>query len=435
MASTKDITPEVLEMFDLDNPYTIDQSFGSQIYSATAPRGNPNSAALVYDISKDAMRLSDLANSYNNVDLTIALPAGTNMTPNMQLALSNNALMYLFSTVQLQTNGTTIEEITNEPGTFTAMQNLLWYSKEYSKSANALTENCWQIDDNSFFTTLAAGHARCPNYPIANQAQAATLSSGMANSVNGIKCQVNMPTAGTGNAQAVDTSYVDTLGPNKKYSSGFKARHDILFNQLAGANDNSVNIAYDGNTNTVKVVFKLMLSHIIMTLKTCNKVFRGGQILITLNTDTANLYKAFNIDRTPITATGQSNTAIQTWPPSQAAVGAGWSQNFNNVASPWVDMSDPAGAYKMGNFTITWNDATLYLRIVQPKYAIYAKIMEEYVPHDKPAFYNAITTVGSYTGLTTSSQQTVILGTTFSNADYLVFAFQIKVLLLQKQHM
>ena len=176
MASTKDVIPEVLEMFDLDNPYTIDQSFGTQIYSATAPRGNPNSAALVYDISRDAMRLTDLANSYINVDLTIALPAGTALSPNMQLALSNNALMYLFSKVQLQINGTTVEEITNEPGTFSTMQNLLRYSKEYSKSANALTENCWQIDDHSFFTTLAGNRARCPNYAIANQAQAATLS-------------------------------------------------------------------------------------------------------------------------------------------------------------------------------------------------------------------------------------------------------------------
>ena len=44
MASTKDVTPEMLDMFDLDNPYTIDQSFGSQIYSATAPRGSPQVA-------------------------------------------------------------------------------------------------------------------------------------------------------------------------------------------------------------------------------------------------------------------------------------------------------------------------------------------------------------------------------------------------------
>jgi hypothetical protein len=67
----------------------------------------------------------------------------------------------------------------------------------------------------------------------------------------------------------------------------------------------------------------------------------------------------------------------------------------------------------------------LYLRVVQPKYTIYAKLMEEYVPDDKPAFCDAITTVGTYTGLTTSSNQTVLLGTTLPNADYLVFAFQI----------
>jgi hypothetical protein len=104
MASTNDIIPEVLEMFDLDNPYTIDQSFGSQNYSATGPRGGPTGSILTYNISRDAMRLADLTNSYINIDLTIALPAGTVMSPNMQLALSNNGLIYLFSKVQLQIN-------------------------------------------------------------------------------------------------------------------------------------------------------------------------------------------------------------------------------------------------------------------------------------------------------------------------------------------
>jgi hypothetical protein len=247
----------------------------------------------------------------------------------------------------------------------------------------------------------------------------------MANCVNGIPNQVNFPAVGADDAYATDQKYVDTLDSNKKFSSGFKARHDILFNQLTGTNDNAVNVAYDGATNTVKVVFKLMLSHIFMTLKTCNKVFRGGQILITLNKDTANLYKAFNMDRTSITAAGETYKAIQTWPPSQAVAGAGWSKSFNNVASPWVDMSDPAGAYKMGNFTITWNDAMLYLRVAKPKDIIYGKLTDKYVPEDKPTFYDAITTVGTYTGLTTASTQTMLLGTTLANADYLVFAFQI----------
>jgi hypothetical protein len=179
MANTKDIIPEVLEMFDLDNPYTIDQSFGMQQYTNNPTRGNPNGNVLTYDISRDAMRLADLANSYIHVDLTITIPG---VTPNMQIALSNNALMYLFNKVQLQTNGTTVEEINAEPGTFTTMQNLLWYSKEYSKSPNALTENCWPIDDHSFFTTYAqvtpnggalGPHALTPNWPISSAAQAA----------------------------------------------------------------------------------------------------------------------------------------------------------------------------------------------------------------------------------------------------------------------
>ena len=138
------------------------------------------------------MRLTDLTNSYINLDLTINIP---NASPNMQIALSNNALMYLFSKVQLTINGTTVEEITNEPGTFTTMQNLLWYSKEYTKSPNALTENCWQIDDHTYFTTYDGTHAQAPNGAIASAAQAATLSSGMANSVNGIPNQVNFAVA------------------------------------------------------------------------------------------------------------------------------------------------------------------------------------------------------------------------------------------------
>ena len=78
---------------------------------------------------------------------------------------------------------------------------------------------------------------------------------------------------GSGNAYQVDTAYADVIGPNKKYSSGFKARHDILFNQLLGTVDNSHNIVPNAN-GTVKVVFKIMLSHIFMALKTCNRVFR-----------------------------------------------------------------------------------------------------------------------------------------------------------------
>jgi hypothetical protein len=333
MANTKDIIPEVLEMFDLDNPYTIDQSFGHQIYSATAPRRSPSGSSLVYDISRDPARLTDLTNSYINIDLNIAIP---NATPNMKIALSNNALMYLFSKVQLTINGTTVEEITNDPGTFTTLQNLLWYSKEYSKSPNALTENCWQIDDHTFFTTTNGGAALCPNYPISSAAQAATLSSGMANSVNGLPNQVNFAVAGNTNAYAVDTSYVDTLGSNKKYSSGFKARHDILFNQLLGTTDGPTAIVPVIN-GSVKIVFKLMLSHIFMALKTCNKVFRGGQIMITLTKDTGVPFKVFNIDRTALPGTNtDAFKAIQTFPPSQCPniVNAGWANSYNNAPTP-----------------------------------------------------------------------------------------------------
>jgi hypothetical protein len=154
-----------------------------------------------------------------------------------------------------------------------------------------------------------------------------------------------------------------------------------------------------------------------MTLKSCNKVFRGGHIQIILTKDNI-IYTAFNIDRTPIP--GVVNTAIQIYPTSQAAAGT-WNQYYNNVSSPWVDLSNAAPM----PFKSIWNDATLYLRNVQPKYTIYAKIMEKYVPEHKPVFYNAITTAGAYTALTTSQQQTVLLGTPVANADYLIFAFQI----------
>ena len=99
--------------------------------------------------------------------------------------------------------------------------------------------------------------------------------------------------------------------------------------------------------------------------------------MITLNKDTANLYKAFNIDKTPVPTYGVTNNAIQTWPPSQGTLAnTGWGTYYNNVATPWVDMSGVA----MSTISITWNDATLYLRNVQPKYSIYAKIMEDHVP-------------------------------------------------------
>jgi hypothetical protein len=101
----------------------------------------------------------------------------------------------------------------------------------------------------------------------------------------------------------------------------------------------------------------------------------------------------------------------------------GWARAYNNVATPWVDIS--GAAVPLTNNMITFNDATLYVRNVKPKYAIYAAIMDEYLESDKPVFYNAITTVCAYTGITQSSQQTIILGTTMANPDYLVFGFQI----------
>jgi hypothetical protein len=162
--------------------------------------------------------------------------------------------------------------------------------------------------------------------------------------VNGIPNQVNLTTAGSVNANQVEGAYVDTSGPNTKFSSGFKARHDILFNQQLGTVDSSVSIVPNA-TGTVRVVFKLMLSYIFMSLKSCNKVFRGGQITITLNKD-SNIYKAFNIDRTPLTGvadtTATTNNAIQTWPPAQAANTGNWTKYYNNVSSPWVDLSNAA---------------------------------------------------------------------------------------------
>jgi hypothetical protein len=434
MASTKDIIPEVLDMFDLANPYIVDQSFGVQQYTKNPANGGPTSDTLTFDLSRDGSRLADLTNSYINIGLTITIP---NAAPNMQVALSNNALMHLFNRVTLEINGTLVEEINTAPGIFTTMQNLLWYCKEYSKSPNALTENCWQLDDHGFFTTYAqvtpvggapGYHALGPNWPISSADQAAYLSSGMDNCVNGIPNQVAFATNGSDNANQVEAAYVDTLGPNTKFSSGFKARHDILFNQLLGTNDSSTSIVPVAGTNSVKVTFKLMLSHIFMSLKSIKKLIRGGQIKISLQKD-SNVYKAFNIDRTPLSATAaELNQSIQTWPPSQRPTGAGaaqvWSKFYNNVTSPWKDLNSTA-TLNFDSSSITWNDASLYLRIVQPKYTVYSEIYANYVEDDKPVFYNSITTKGSIFNLTTASEQTAQLATSMSGADYLIFAFQI----------
>lgn len=258
MADSRDVDAEVLPMFELDHPYIVDQSFSKDDFYVIPPTGRPNNTTLTYNIDHSPGRMIDLQHSFIHMKVNLGTVNGTALTPNLLLSLANNALMHMFTIVQLKINGTTVEQQVQAPGVFNTMQNLLWYSKQFSTSAAAPTNMCWSLDNHTCYTFntgagLDTNNAGTPNVPLTD-ATAIALSSGMDNSVNCI------PFSGQFSSNAnYDISYITNIVTNTKYSMGFDKRHQLLFNGLATGNNNAAQLA--GTSKNCSVTFRLPLSH------------------------------------------------------------------------------------------------------------------------------------------------------------------------------
>src|SRR5271169_5243542 len=135
------------EMADLDDPQLLDDSIRSMNFLEYTPPTQTNYNKNGHSISitindKDAYLLP--SQSYISIQGQIRTADNNNAyAADAEIALINNAMMYLFTTIKYELGSITIETI-NSPGPTTSMLGYLSYSNNFSTS-EALT-CCWSKD-------------------------------------------------------------------------------------------------------------------------------------------------------------------------------------------------------------------------------------------------------------------------------------------------
>ena len=135
------------EMLDVNEPYHYDESISSMNFEEYSPQTQAKNNTDGYPIkitinsqdiytlpSKSYISIEGQIKKANNND---AYAAGA------EIALINNAMMYLFSYVKYELGSTTVESI-NCPGQITSMLGYLSYPDDFSTSA--ALKCCWSKD-------------------------------------------------------------------------------------------------------------------------------------------------------------------------------------------------------------------------------------------------------------------------------------------------
>ena len=137
------------EVLDLNEPHHFDESISAMDYYEYTPQSQANnntSGQQINMIINNQDIYSLPSKSYISIKGQLRrLGNNTAYVANDEIALINNAMMYLFTNIKYELGNTTIETI-NCPGQSTSMIGYLSYPDDFSKSAGLIC--CWSKDTN-----------------------------------------------------------------------------------------------------------------------------------------------------------------------------------------------------------------------------------------------------------------------------------------------
>src|SRR5271169_4722328 len=154
------------EMADLDDPQLLDDSIRSMNFLEYTPPTQTNYNKNGHSISitindKDAYLLP--SQSYISIQGQIRTADNNNAyAADAEIALINNAMMYLFTGIKYELGSTTLESI-NYPGQITSMLGYLSYPDDFSTSAGLSC--CWSKDTTD--NASSSKYARSAEAPAA----------------------------------------------------------------------------------------------------------------------------------------------------------------------------------------------------------------------------------------------------------------------------
>ena len=159
------------EMLDVNEPHLLDESISSMNFYEYTPQTQANNNTAGHQISivinnQDIYSLP--SKSYISIKGQIIRADNNNpYAADAEIALINNAMMYLFTGVKYELGSTTLESI-NYPGQITSMLGYLSYPDDFSTSAGL--KCCWSKDTtdnaNSAKYTAAVGAPAAGYVPV-----------------------------------------------------------------------------------------------------------------------------------------------------------------------------------------------------------------------------------------------------------------------------
>src|SRR5271170_2829411 len=143
------------EMLDIEEPHLYDASIRSLKFYEYTPQTQANNNTTGHQISiiinnQDIYSLP--SKSYISIKGQIKRADNNNVyAADAEIALINNAMMYLFTEVKYELGSTTLESI-NNPGQITSMLGYLSYPDDFSTSAGL--KCCWSKDTTNNANSL-----------------------------------------------------------------------------------------------------------------------------------------------------------------------------------------------------------------------------------------------------------------------------------------
>lgn len=387
-------------IYDLNTRIELDQSTAMEDWQEYTPSGSVESSPITIRIPPNPTQFTDLRNSYIRVELEIGAVKANSAH---LVSMVNNAFMTLVTQVIIRLNGVEIEQQSTAVHEVNTMYNLLHYSAQFSTDGSGL-ERGWMVDDHTFFTSSAADNTPAtgisPGGPIVSFG---TISGGVDNCCNGIEFSIS----------TINTLRVER---NKKYSSGWKGRHDYLFKGFEGVYD--VTPVDNDNYKSGYVTFKIPLHHISPFCNSLKSVVRGPTFEIEFHMDPRNSvggnYNFFSNYTLPLDGGG-----FGTFPPTFQAMAPA------NVIAPDVVSGQPPG---QPNYAIQLKKMNLVARVLTPTEAIMRDLSKKFIEGDK---HQTLTFSGHHVGtrvLPAGSQenQFEIPAGSRSKVRWLVLAFRIE---------
>ena len=155
------------ECLDINEPYIYDELIQSlQYFEFTSQTfANRNTVGHTITINTNAQDVYALP-SQSYINMKVKLRRNDNNNPYAaahEVALLNNAMMYLFTEVKYELDSKNIEKLSS-PGQITSM--LVYLSQPDDFSTSAGLKYCWNKDTNTFAFVTGAGYtsARNPEY-------------------------------------------------------------------------------------------------------------------------------------------------------------------------------------------------------------------------------------------------------------------------------